>query len=66
MVWAERLYFLSDQFLEALRPLWLGCVVIGLMMAIPGFVMVYYLARRLLRRQTDKRQKTVNFPLPIL
>lgn len=57
MAWLESLSILSGEFMEALEPLWLGCIVMGLIMAAPGFVMVYYIAQRLLRQLTYKRQK---------
>ena len=51
MAWTQSLSLLSTEFLEALQPLWLGTVVMGLAMAAPSFILVYYVARGLLRRR---------------
>ena len=57
MSWTQGLSLLSTEFWEALQPLWLGTVVMGLAMAVPSFILVYYVARGLLRRRIHRRQK---------
>jgi uncharacterized protein (DUF2062 family) len=51
MDWTQGLSLLSTEFWEALRPLWLGTVVMGLAMAAPSFILVYYVAKGILRRR---------------
>jgi uncharacterized protein (DUF2062 family) len=57
MDWTQGVSLLSTEFWEALQPLWLGTVVMGLAMAVPSFVLVYYVAKRLLHRRIRRRQK---------
>ena len=51
MDWTQGLSLLSTEFWEALQPLWLGTVVMGLAMAAPSFILVYYVAKGILRRR---------------
>ena len=51
MDWTQSLSLLSTEFWEALQPLWLGTVVMGLAMAAPSFILVYYVAKGILRRR---------------
>lgn len=54
--WTQSLSLLSIEFWEALQPLWLGAVLMGLAMAVPGFILVYYIAKGILNRRTYRRQ----------
>ena len=51
MDWTQGLSLLSTELWEALQPLWLGTVVMGLAMAAPSFILVYYVAKGILRRR---------------
>ena len=51
MDWTQGLSLLSTELWEALQPLWLGTVVMGLAMAAPSFILVYYIAKGILRRR---------------
>ncbi len=57
MGWAQGVSLLSTEFWEALQPLWLGTVVMGLAMAVPSFILVHYVAKRIQRRRARRRQK---------
>jgi len=51
MDWTQGLSLLSTELWKALHPLWLGTVVMGLAMAAPSFILVYYVAKGILRRR---------------
>jgi uncharacterized protein (DUF2062 family) len=55
--WTQSLSLLSIEFWEALQPLWLGAVLMGLAMSVPGFILVYYIAKGILNRRTYRRQR---------
>lgn len=57
MDWNQGVSLLTAEFWEALQPLWLGAVVMGLAMAVPSFILVYYFAKGLLHRRIRRRQK---------
>ena len=57
MAWTQSLSLLSTEFLEALQPLWLGTVVMGLAMAAPSFILLYYLTKGILLRRARRLQK---------
>ena len=57
MDWTQGLSLLSAEFWEALQPLWLGTVVMGLAMATPSFILVYYVVNRILLRPNRRCQK---------
>ena len=54
MDWTQGLSLLSTELWEALQPLWLGTVVMGLAMAAPSFILVYYVAKGILRRRKNR------------
>jgi len=54
---SQSLSLLSIEFWEALQPLWLGAVLMGLAMAVPGFILVYYVSKRILSRRTCRLQQ---------
>ena len=51
MDWTQGLSLLSTEFWEALQPLWLGTVVMGLGMAVTSFIIIY----KVLVRRRQKR-----------
>jgi hypothetical protein len=51
MDWTQSLSSLSTEVWKALQPLWLGTVVTGLVMAVPSFILIYYVAKGILRRR---------------
>lgn len=51
MDWTQSLSLLSTEVWKALQPLWLGTVVTGLVMAVPSFILIYYVAKGILRRR---------------
>jgi hypothetical protein len=51
MDWTQSLSLLSTEVWKALQPLWLGTVVTGLAMAAPSFILIYYVAKGILRRR---------------
>jgi uncharacterized protein (DUF2062 family) len=57
MHWTQSLTLLSTELWEALQPLWLGSVVMGLAMATPSFLLLYYLTKRILLRRALRLQK---------
>jgi uncharacterized protein (DUF2062 family) len=56
MDWTEGLSLIYIEFWDALLPLWLGTVVIGLTMAAPSFFLIYYITEEILRRRMRRRQ----------
>jgi uncharacterized protein (DUF2062 family) len=57
MDWNQSFSLLSIEFWEALQPLRLGAVLIGLAMAALGFILVYYVAKSILSRRICRRQQ---------
>ena len=57
MDWTQGLSLLSAEFWEALQPLWLGTVVMGLAMAAPSFILVYYVVNGIQLRPNRRCQK---------
>lgn len=57
MDWTQGLSLLSTELWEALQPLWLGALVMGLAMATPSFILIYYVTKRILLRRIRRRQK---------
>ncbi len=55
MDWAKKLSVFSSTFFDTLHPLWLGTLVMGIMMAIPGFFVFYWLIVRVQHRESRKR-----------
>jgi uncharacterized protein (DUF2062 family) len=51
MDWVEKLSLFSSTFFDTLHPLWLGTLVMGIMMAIPGFCVAYWLVDRVQHQQ---------------
>ena len=51
MDWTQSLSLLSTEVWKALQPLWLGTLVTGLVMAVPSFILIYYVAKGILRRR---------------
>ena len=52
--WGTKLSLFSATFFDTLHPLWLGTVVMGIMMAIPGYFLIYCLVARVQRQQARK------------
>ena len=57
MHWTQSLSLLSAELWDALQPLWLGSVIMGLAMAAPSFILLYYLTRGILLRRARRLQK---------
>jgi uncharacterized protein (DUF2062 family) len=55
MHWTQGLSLMSAALWDALQPLWLGTVVMGMAMAAPGFLAVYYIVVRVQRRRVLQR-----------
>jgi hypothetical protein len=55
--WTQGLSLMSATLWNALQPLWLGTAVIGIVMAIPGFIAVYHFVDWRQRRRILKLKR---------
>jgi uncharacterized protein (DUF2062 family) len=63
MNWSQELALISSGVRDVLEPLWLGTFLMGIAMAIFGFVVIYWVVitiqrRRILRRQSGRHLKS--------
>ncbi len=57
MNWSNGLFAMFDVFLDdLLAPLWLGATVLGIAMAIPGFIAIYIIVIAVRRRRAKRRE----------
>ncbi|MCX7099963.1 MAG: DUF2062 domain-containing protein [Methylobacter sp.] len=56
LTWSEGLLLMSTTVWDAMQPLWLGTSLLGITMAIPGYLLVYYFVDWRQRRRALQRQ----------